>query len=464
MATTSSPQHIDGNIQGKLPAGIKAFDKIYYRNQKVFISRVLYGVIIFFLLFLFLPWTQNIRSKGFVTTLYQTDRPQEVVSQIPGKILKWYVKEGDMVNAGDTILMLGEVKDEYLDPNIIDRTEFQIAQNENKAKFYSGKIETTEQQIENLEKQRELKMSTLGNKRTQIERKIQGKEAELTAARIDLQQSKDQIDRAKVMLEKEAISKFEFERRNATYQKAQAVFTEKQNDLDNLKQDLILNRLEIENTIQEYSEKIAKAQGDQFSSSSEVASAREKASDLSIKKQNLTSRSQYYFLVAPQKGQVVQAKKAGINEIIKEGEMVVEIIPQEVEKAVEIFVEPFDLPLINIGQKARFMFDGFPAIVFSGWPQTAIGTFGGKVIAVESNRHVNGKYRVLLVEDPGDRKWPPQLMIGTGALSFALMKDVPVWYELWRNINGFPPEFYIPENGKGNGKEKEKEKEKSSLF
>jgi len=459
MATNTAPQHIDGNIRSKLPSDIKAFDKIYYRNKKYFVSRILYLIIGLFLLFLFLPWTQNIRSKGYVTTLYQTDRPQELVSQIPGKILKWYVKEGDMVNAGDTIVMLGEVKDEYLDPNIIGRTEYQIVQNEEKARFYSGKIETTEQQIKNLENQRELKLSSLKNKLIQIERKIQAKSAELSAAKIDLQQSKDQLDRAKIMLDKEAISKFDYERRNATFQKAQAAFSEKQNDYDNLKQDLVLNRLDIDNTIQEYSEKIAKAQGDRFTSSSEVAAAREKASDLSIKKQNLTSRSQYYYVLAPQNGQVTQAKKSGINEIIKEGEMIVEIVPRDVEMAVEIFVEPFDLPLLNIGQKARFMFDGFPAIVFSGWPQNSIGTFGGKVIAVESNRNVNGKYRVLLVEDPEDRKWPPGLRMGTGALSFALLKDVPVWYELWRNINGFPPEFYLPENGNG-----DKKKEKESLF
>jgi hypothetical protein len=154
----------------------------------------------------------------------------------------------------------------------------------------------------------------------------------------------------------------------------------------------------------------------------------------------------------------VQAKKAGINEIIKEGEMIVEIVPQEVELAVEIFVDPFDLPLVNIGQKARFMFDGFPTIVFSGWPQTSIGTFGGKVIAVETNRNVNGKFRVLLVQDPEDRKWPPELKIGTGALSIALLKDVPVWYELWRNINGFPPEFYKP------GSKEDGEKDKESKF
>lgn len=453
MAASSSPRHIDGNIRSKMPADIKAFDNIYYRFKKHYVNRLIYLILIFFLIFLFLPWTQNIRAKGFVTTLYQDQRPQQLVSQIPGKILKWYVKEGDLVKAGDTILLLGEVKDDYLDPNIINRTQEQISQNQNKVEFYTGKVQTSEQQIGNLESQRDLKMQSLRNKREQIERKIEGKQAELNAAKVDLQQSKEQIDRARIMLEQEAISKFDFERRNATLQKAQAAFTDKQNELDNLKQDLILNRLDIENTTQEYSEKIAKAQGDIFTSNSEMAAAREKVADLSIKRQNLSSRSQFYYLTAPQNGQVIQAKKAGINEIIKEGEMVVEIVPQDVNLAVEIFVEPFDLPLLNKGQKARFMFDGFPAIVFSGWPASSIGTFGGKIVAIESNRNKDGKFRVLLVEDPEDRKWPPGLKLGTGSLSFALLKDVPVWYELWRNINGFPPEFYKDES-EDSGKEK----------
>ncbi len=452
----SQPQHIDGNIRNKMPTDIKAFNNIYYHSKKFFVSRKIYFVLGVFLVFLFLPWTQNIRSKGYVTTLYQGDRPQQLVSQIPGKILSWRVKEGDFVKAGDTILLLGEVKDEYLDPNIINRTEDQIAQNENKANFYTGKIETSQQQIGNLERQRDIKINTLQNKLQQIERKIEVKQSELNAARIDLQQSTDQIERARIMLEQEAISKFEFERRNATLQKAQAVYTDKQNELDNLKQDLIINRLDIDNALQEYSEKIAKAQGDQFSSSGEVASAREKMADLSIKRQNLESRASYYYVTAPQEGQVVKAKKAGINEIIKEGEMIVEIVPQDVELAVEIFVEPYDLPLIKVGQKSRFMFDGFPAFVFSGWPQSSIGTFGGKVIAVESNKNINGTFRVLLIQDPEDRKWPENLRIGAGTLSFALLNDVPVWYELWRNINGFPPEFY--------NNEPQVKEDKKSLF
>ena len=434
--------NLTGNIEQKLPEDMKSFDFIYHRNRRSNTRVIVWMLLGLFLIFMFLPWTQNVRAKGFVTTLYQNERPQELNSQIPGKILKWYVKEGDYVKAGDTILQLGEIKDDYLDPLLIPRTQVQISENENKAKFYQQKILTADQQISNLERQRDLKLETLDNKREQIVRKIDAKKAEFSAANIDVKQFGDQLDRAKKMLELGAISQLDFERRNASYQKALAIANEKQNEIKNLQQDLIINKLDINNATQEYSEKIAKTQGDQFSNSSEIASAKEKTASLEIKKKNIEQRAGYYFLVAPQNGQVIHALKAGINEIIKEGENIVQIVPDSIKYAVELFIEPMDLPLINKGQKVRFMFDGFPAIVFSGWPAASYGTFSGKVMAVESNRSVNGKFRVLVTEDSDDRRWPIILKLGAGANGFALLKDVPIWFELWRNINGFPPDFY----------------------
>ena len=110
---------------------------------------------------------------------------------------------------------------------------------------------------------------------------------------------------------------------------------------------------------------------------------------------------------------------------------------------VELFINPVDMPLIAREQQVQFLFDGFPAIVFSGWPNASYGTFTGKVIAVENAVSANGKFRVLVTEDATSaKKWPQQLKVGTGAQGFALLKNVPVWYELWRNINGFPPDYY----------------------
>ena len=119
-------------------------------------------------------------------------------------------------------------------------------------------------------------------------------------------------------------------------------------------------------------------------------------------------------------------------------------MPTRVDYAVEMFVEPMDLPLINVGQSVRFTFDGYPAIVFSGWPDGSYGTFAGKVVSFENTIGENGLFRVLVAEDNTIKKWPQQLKIGAGSRAILLLNDVPICYELWRNINGFPVEFYIP--------------------
>ena len=104
-----------------------------------------------------------------------------------------------------------------------------------------------------------------------------------------------------------------------------------------------------------------------------------------------------------------------------------------------------DLQLLNLGQDVRLNFDGFPAIVFSGWHSQSYGTFSGIVYAIESNVSNNGKFRVMVIENPKLKKWPETLKLGCGVKSFTLLNDVPIWYELWRQVNGFPPDFYTKE-------------------
>ncbi|MCS6934331.1 MAG: HlyD family secretion protein, partial [Chitinophagales bacterium] len=155
-------------------------------------------------------------------------------------------------------------------------------------------------------------------------------------------------------------------------------------------------------------------------------------------------RNEFYYVLAPQSGQITRTVKAGIGEVVKEGEMLVRIVPQDFEYAVEMYVSPVDLPLISLGQKVRFQFDGWPSIVFSGWQNISYGTFGGIVVAIDNTISDNGKFRVLVAEDKQDVPWPRALRVGGGAKGMALLKDVPLYYEIWRRLNGFPPDFYVP--------------------
>ena len=131
-------------------------------------------------------------------------------------------------------------------------------------------------------------------------------------------------------------------------------------------------------------------------------------------------------------------------------------MPAQVDLAVETFVRPIDLPLIHIGEEVRVEFDGWPAIVFSGWPNVSYGTYGAKVVAIQRINSDNGKYRVLLAPDETDHEWPSEIRVGSGARTIALLEDVPIWFELWRQLNSFPPNYYQPEPGSKEGSDSKK--------
>ncbi len=418
--------------------------KIYRQGHQSRIRVWFYSVMGVLVLLLFLPWTQNIRSTGSVTTLFQDQRPQQINSIIPGRIVKWWVKEGDFVQKGDTIIQLMETKDDYLDPELIQRTQEQLSAKEQKIFFYRDKISATESQVNALEEARQLKLDGLRNKLVQMRRKVISDSAELSAAEIDNKIFTEQLDRARKMYADGIISLVEYERRTAQYNKALAAFTEKQQKFQNTKQEITILLIEMNTVKQEAADKIFKARGEIASSRSDLASTEVEVAKNRNQLANYTVRGRQRCIIAPQSGQIIKAKKSGINEIVKEGEMIVEIVPDRIEYAVELFVDPMDLVLVNKGQEVRLIFDGFPAIIFSGWPQASYGTFLGRVIAVETNRSENGKFRVLVVPGSKEEKWPNTLKVGAGAKGFAMLKDVRIWYELWRQINGFPPEYYQP--------------------
>ena len=433
-------------VTGENGYGLKlqSFNTIYKAGNRSRIKYRFYVIPICLFLFLFLPWTQNIRSSGFVTALRQEQRPQQLNTIIPGKVAKWYVKEGDYVEKGDTIIQLAEIKDDYLDPALLERTGEQLDAKRRAAESYQSKVATADLQILALMRTKDLKISEFENKISQQFRKIKSDSAELEAFKNDFSMKATQFQRQRIMYDSGLVSLTQLEMRRQSVQEAEAKKTASEIKFNNSKQELLRLQIEQNGMLQEYAEKVSKAEGDRFQSLSQIAGTEAEVAKLQNQYMNYNVRSGLYFITAPQSGQVVRAKKAGIGEIVKDGEMIVEIVPNESEFAVELFVDPVDLPLLSKGQRIQFIFDGFPAIVFSGWPQASYGIFEGKIVAIESSVSDNGKFRILAAEDPKMKKWPKQLKMGTGAQGIALLKDVPIWYELWRNINGFPPDYYKP--------------------
>ena len=239
------------------------------------------------------------------------------------------------------------------------------------------------------------------------------------------------------------------EEKKLKLQETQAKLISQENKLLASRNEILNAEVEINRIRAEYTDKISKAQSDMYTAQSSQFDSEAQVTKLESQFTNYSMRNDMYYIRAPQNGFINKAIQGGIGETFKEGDRLVGIMPADIDMAVETFVEPLDLPLIHLGEKVRIQFDGWPVIVFSGWPNLSYGTYGGTVVAIETFISDNGKYRILLAPDPDDHSWPTAIRVGSGANTIALLEDVPIWYELWRQLNGFPPNYYQPEGAQG---------------
>ena len=421
---------------------LKSLENIYHINKKSNVAKWFLFTFLAFVFIMFLPWTQNIKTQGNVNTLFQEQRPQKLNSPIPGRIIKWYVKNGDVVKKGDTILQISEIKDDYLDPLLVERTQEQVQAKKGVRDYYNAKISTTENQIAAITAAKDLKLNQIKIKIAQLQNKLKAEQAELTAVNNELKIAQDQLNRQNKMYEEGLVSLTQLQQRNVSYQNALAKKTSAENKLAQTQQEIAAQNIEQNAVIQEYTEKISKTEGDRFQSMGQVAGSTGDIAKLENQVATYKVRKGLYYILATQDGQITQLTKAGIGEIVKDAETIGIIVPKKIDYIAEIYVKPVDLPLIRENQKVMLTFDGFPAIVFSGWPNSSYGTFSGKIIAIENSISENGLFKAIVAEDKTQKRWPPNMKIGTGASGIAILNDVPIWYEIWRNINGFPPDYY----------------------
>ena len=430
----------------------KWIDMSQFKSAKIFednkgyrmVKKTIWILGLLLLVFLFLPWTQNVSGAGSVTTLKPNQRPQTVQSAIAGRIEKWYVNEGDYVKKGDTILFISEIKEDYLDPNLVENTGRQVDAKVSSASSYASKVKALENQIGAIDNERGLKFKQAQNKLIQAKLKVQSDSIDLEAVKTQLKIAKTQYNRS-INLNKEGLKPLtDVEEKRVKLQDTEAKIITQENKYIAAQNEVLNAKMELNRILAEYSEKVAKAQSDKQTALSSQFDTEAQVNKLKNQYQNYQIRNGMYYIVAPQNGYVNRALQSGIGETIKEGTSIVSIMPANFDIAVETYISPVDFPLIHKGEKVRVWFDGWPSIVFSGWPGASFGTFGGVIVAKENFISENGKYRVLIAPDKNDKIWPKQLSIGAGTQAIALLNNVPIWFEIWRTLNGFPPNFYEP--------------------
>lgn len=377
------------------------------------VARWLLVMLVLFLIVIFLPWQQNVRGTGKVTAFDPSNRPQTVETILAGRVQRWHIREGDYVSKGDTIITLSEVKEKYFDPQLLKRLRDQIESKE-------GSIRSKEQKAAALRRQ-------IAALRQGMDFKIDQAKAKREAENVKMLNSKNQWERNKKLFEAGNIPLTKFQEIEYKYQSSLADYQNAVTEVD---------RVETE-----YLDKISKAEADLGSTLSELFESQAEITKLRNEYTNTEIRNEQYQILAPQSGIVVRALKAGLGETVKEGDAVCTIMPETTDLAVELYVKANDVPLISKGSHVRIEFDGWPALQFSGWPSVSVGTFGGAVKVIDYVNTKPGEFRLLVTPETKE-PWPRQLRVGTGIKAWVMLKDVPVWYEIWRQLNGFPPSLY----------------------
>jgi membrane fusion protein, adhesin transport system len=421
---------------------LSSFKLLVTRTNSRTLIKTLYFLGGILLVLLFMPWTQNIRSNAKVTALRPNQRPQTIHSIIAGRIEKWFVQEGQFVKQGDTILFISETKEEYLDPNLVGNAEQQLKSKEFAVQSYMEKVKANDNQIDAMINALQLKLEQADNKLLQAYLYVQTDSMNLIASELNYKIASDQVVRMEQLYKEGLKSLTDLESRKAKVQEARAKVISQENKLLNARNDVINAKIELQSIKADYRDKIAKSESEKFATMSSMYEAEASVSKLQNQVINYSIRSGMYYILAPQDGYITKAIQSGIGETIKAGAEIISIMPYDYELALEMFVDPMDVPLLDKKQGVQIQFDGWPAVVFSGWPGISYGTYGGEIVAIDNFISANGKYRVLVARDKKAHVWPKEIRLGAGANTMTLLKDVPIWYELWRQINGFPADYY----------------------
>lgn len=418
-------------------------DQLLKKRGVMALGRILLFAAILFIVILFLPWRQTIPGRGTVTALKPEERPQTIQNQIGGRIEHWAVQDGDEVQAGDTILVISETAPSYFDPELPQRLNEQLTAKKSSEQAADQKMLATKAQIDALTAGLRYQLEAARNKVVQARNVVKIDSADLVAMQSFYETSKARLLRYEQGYKNGLFSLTDIETRRLNLQNDEAKVVSAQNKLTNARQTLINATIDLDNIQAKYNESLAKAQSDLGSALSSKASAQGDIAKLRNEIANIEVRRDHYVVRAPQSGYIVKTLKAGIGENIKEGESIATLQPKVTVMAVELYVDAMDVPLILRESDTRLQFEGWPSVQFSGWPSVAVGTFAGKVAVIDKVSSADGKYRLLIkpttpVPDK-DEPWPEQLRLGSGAFGRVILNAVPLWYEIWRQLNGFPP-------------------------
>lgn len=380
------------------------------------------------------PWQQNITGTGRVTAFAPLERQQTVEAPVSGRIMQWQAREGAKVMAGDVLMEIADV-----DPELLDRLHRQTDAAAAKLAAKEEELHAYRLLIDNLITTRDLQVATAQYRLDVARQRALSSSEAIASARATLDAAAVQTKRLQRLLGDGLVSRRDFELAERDGIVARRSLNSAQAALDGALAEQRATKTEIGRIRADAQARVDSATALVNKTQSELEDSRSSL----LKSEIDLSRQQSQVVKAPRDGSILRLLANPQSDIVKQGDPLLVLVPDPDVKAVELWVGGNDAALITPGRHARLQFEGWPAIQFVGWTEVAVGTFGGNVVFVDSTDDGNGKFRVLIVPDPSDQPWPSERFLRQGVRvhGWILLNRVTMGYELWRQLNAFPPQL-----------------------
>lgn len=381
---------------------------------------------------IFTPWQQSVSGSGEVSALTPLERVQVISTPVEGRVLRWHVTEGSKVKKGDLIV---EMQDN--DPEILERIRRERLLLEERLNNTRSRVNDLENQLARLQESRvnaiaaaQARVRVANDRIKQAEQAITAAKERLKFATFNLDMRQKTYERGLSALRDVEMARQEFNTAEAMVLQAEAALSASDNERRAAEDDLRRIEADTQAAIeaQKANRNVAQAEAANIGAELQRTDSR-------------LARQATQKVIAPRDGTILRLHAQPDSELLKSGDPVASFVPDAYTPTVEIWLDGVDMPLVHPGDPVRLMFNGWPAIQFVGWPSVAVGTFGGRVQLVDATDTKAGRFRILVVPDPGDDPWPSAnyLRQGVQAKAWVLLRIVPLGWELWRRFNGFPP-------------------------
>lgn len=428
------------------------------------------------ILVLFASWQQNVRGTGSVIAYDSVEREQTLEAPIKGQIVRWGedIVENVHVKKGQMIAEIADIDEGYYQrlQNQLQASEAELQAARDSLTASEGNldavmnvVEVYQEQVQTYMKVREMEVDGANSAIESAKNKVAAQEADLDAAEAALIQVQADYERKRNLFEGNITSELKFQEVERKLEEskskveaarqyvkgAQNDLLEKENKRDAIREKATARIAEAEAKLREARGKVEKAKTEVAKAKQEVNKAQAKL----YKSETDLARQSAQTIKAPFDGFLTQITANYKSGMLKQGDPIATIVPDSADRAVQIWLDGNDAPLVEPGRHVRLQFEGWPAVQFAGWPSVAVGTFGGTVASVDATDDGKGKFRILVVPDSTDQPWPSDRFLrqGVRANGWVLLNRVPLWFEIWRNMNGFPP-VVNPDEPKGSGSAK----------